>query len=292
MYDRILIPTDGSDGTDAAVARGLDVAATYGADVHVLYVVDNRPYDGLDLADEEEVERAALRAGQTAVTAVRERAAEAGLDVTQATRTGVPHAEILGYVDDNDVGLVVMGTHGRTGAELAAVGSTTERILQRSDVPVLTVRLGDVADAEGVTADASYDDVLVPTDGSDAAVRAAEHALGLAERYDATLHALYVVDASVFEYGDAPRSLLGPLREGGRKAVSEVEAMGSDASVPVTTRVAEGKPFRRILEHVEEVDADLVVVGRRGRTGLPEVLLGSTTARLVRLADVPVLSVT
>lgn len=287
MYDNVLVPTDGSEGTDRAVARGIDVARTFDAAVHVLYVVDTRPYGGIDLADDEALERAALQTGRAATTAARERAADAGLDVVQEIRTGVPYAEILAYVDDADVDLVAMGTHGRTGAASAVLGSTTERVLQRADVPVLTVNL--TVEPAG---DGAYETILVPTDGSDAAARAAEHAVGFAARYDAAVHAVYVVDTSIFEFEDAPWSLLGPLREGGRKAVSAIEAVATDASVPVTTSVAEGIPYRAILDHAEDVGADLITAGRRGRTGLPEVLLGSTTARLVRLAEAPVLSVT
>lgn len=123
MYDRVLVLTDGSAGTEQAVVRGLDVARAVDADVHVLYVVDTRPYDGIDLAEETELEQAAIRSGRRAVTAVRESAGEAGLEVTQEVRTGVPHEEILDYVDANDVDLVSMGTHGRTRGNSPSSGA-------------------------------------------------------------------------------------------------------------------------------------------------------------------------
>jgi len=291
MYNRILIPTDGSEGTEQAVARAVGIAQTFGSDVHVLYVVDTRPYSGIDLADEEALEQAAIQAGRKAITEIRERVDESGIDLTQATRTGVPHVEILEYTDANEIDLVVMGTHGRTGAELAALGSTTERVLRGVDIPVLTTNLTggpDDSDAAGYTA---YDDILVPTDGSDTAGRAAEHALRFAEQYGATIHALYVVDTSVFNGEDAPRSVLGPLREGGQNAVTEIKAMASEVNIPVSTHLVEGKPAERILDSASEIDADLITMGRRGRTGLPEVPLGRTTERVVRRAETPVLTV-
>lgn len=288
MYQRILVPTDGSPGTDRVVDHALAIANAVDADVHVLYVVDTRPFAGVDLAEDEGLERAARAAGREAVTSIRERAAGAGIEVTQAIRTGVPHAEILDYVDDRGIDLAVMGTAGRTGARLAAIGSTTERVLRRAAVPVYTLAL-----AEGPRAShPRYDDLLVPVDGSDPAVRAAEHAVGLADSVGATVHALYVVDTSVFEFQDAPRSLLGSLREGGRGAVAEIESLAADAGVPATTSLAEGQPHRRILEHAEDADADLITMGRRGRTGEPAALLGSVTARVVRLSTMPVLSTT
>lgn len=292
MYGHVLIPTDGSEGTEQAVTRGLDLARTIGADVHVLYVSDTRPYEGIDLADEEELEQNAIASGRQAMTAIRERAAEIDLDVTQATRTGVPHVEILNYTEDNDIDLIVMGTHGRTGTESAALGSTADRILRETDVPVLTVHVTEAPATMDEGGDTAYGDILVPTDGSDTAVRAAEHAIEIAEQYGAAVHVLYVVDTSIFEVEDAPRSILGSLREGGQNAVAEIETMAADASIPVTTTLSEGRPYQQILDRVDGVDTDLVVMGRRGRTGLPEVLIGSTTARIVRLSETPVLSVT
>lgn len=290
MYDRILIPTDGSKGSIRAVNRGLGVAKSFDADVHVLYVVDSRLFGGMDLADEEELERTARGSGRQAITVVRERAAELGLEITQRVTVGVPHADIKEYVESNDIDLVAMGTHGRTGADLAALGSTTERVLQRADVPVLTVRLS--GDQRRGPIEAEVDDILVPTDGSAASIRAAEHAVGFADHYGATLHALYVVDTSIFEFEDAPRSILGTLREGGENAVSEIESLASEAAISVTVSIAEGNPAALILGYADEIEAELLALGRRGRTGLPEVLLGSTTARVVRVSETPVLSVT
>lgn len=292
MYDRILIPADGSDGSIRAVNRGLGVANSFGADVHVLYVVDNRPFSGIDLADEEELERTARESGRQAITVVRERAADLGLEITQRITVSVPHADIIEYVEDKDIDLVAIGTHGRTGADLAALGSTTERVLQRADVPVLTVRLSGELDQRRGLIEAEVDDLLVPTDGSAASIRAAEHAVGFADHYEATLHALYVVDTSIIEFEDAPRSILGTLREGGENAVSAIESLASEAAISATGSFAEGNPAALILGYADEIDADLLALGRRGRTGLPEVLLGSTTARVVRSSETPVLSVT
>ena len=292
MYDRILIPTDGSEGSIRAVNRGLGVAKSFDADVHVLYVVDSRLFGGMDLADEEELERTARGSGRQAITVVRERAAELGLEITQRVTVGVPHADIMEYVESNDIDLVAMGTHGRIGADLAALGSTTERVLQRADVPVLTVRLSGELDQGRGSFDAEVDDILVPTDGSDASMRAAEHAIGFADQYGATLHALYVVDTSIFEFEDAPRSILGTLRDGGEDAVSEIDSLASDAAISATVSIDEGNPAELILGYADDIDAELLALGRRGRTGLPEVLLGSTIARVVRVSETPVLSVT
>jgi len=141
MYDTILVPTDGSDGANAALRHAVDVARRYDATLHVLYVVDDRMSPVDREMDRDEVLRLLERADETPTAPALERAREANVSATDAIRVGVPHEVIREYVDEHDVDLVVMGTHGRTGLEHALLGSTTERVVRTVDVPVLTVRL-------------------------------------------------------------------------------------------------------------------------------------------------------
>lgn len=142
MYGTILVPTDGSDGSMAAVEHAVDLAAAFDAAVHALYVVD-QTYPAVskyDFVTEEEEET-----GETALDAVVAAGEEAGVAVERHLRRGVPHEEILAAVDDYGADLVVMGTHGRTGLDrVAHAGSTTERVVRLAEVPVLTVDIGDV----------------------------------------------------------------------------------------------------------------------------------------------------
>jgi len=137
-----------------------------------------------------------------------------------------------------------------------------------------------------------YDEILLPTDGSPAAASALDHAIDLARTYDARLHALYVVDASAYagvETGG--EMLIRGLEEEGDAAVDRVRDAAEDAGVEVTTTVESGNPYRGILDYVETAGIDLVVMGTHGRSGLERFLLGSVTERVVRSADVPVLTV-
>jgi nucleotide-binding universal stress UspA family protein len=91
--------------------------------------------------DRDEVVQLLDRSGERPTTPVLDRAEEAGIPATEAIRLGVPHEVIRHYVDENDVDLVVMGTHGRTGLDHTLLGSTTERTVRTVEVPVLTVQL-------------------------------------------------------------------------------------------------------------------------------------------------------
>jgi nucleotide-binding universal stress UspA family protein len=140
-----------------------------------------------------------------------------------------------------------------------------------------------------------FDTILLPTDGSDGALRAARHASTLAGAFDATVRVVNVVDER--RYGSTGAEVEGPrtvqkdaFEREGREAVERVEAVLGD-DLEVETDLLYGTPHEAILADAADHDADLVVMGTHGRTGLDRLLVGSTTERVVRLADRPVFTV-
>ncbi len=137
-----------------------------------------------------------------------------------------------------------------------------------------------------------YDDILVPTDGSESATEAARNAVELATQFDATIHALYVIDIGAMWPDAYEGNVLNDLETRGKKAVERVRERAEEEGVAVTDDVVTGgHPHRVILDYVDENDIDCIVMGTHGRRGLDRYLLGSVTERVVRLADVPVLTV-
>jgi nucleotide-binding universal stress UspA family protein len=292
MFGDVLVPTDGSPGAEAALARAFDLARTGAATLHVLYVVDTRDEPrSLEAGTREELRSHAEKRGREATARIRERAAERGIETVRAVREGSPHRAIVDYADENDVGVVVMGTHGQTHGDGTRLGSTAERVVTLAEVPVLTVRLDEDADVPQ-SGYGMYDHVVVATDGSDAAERAGYLGLEIAERYGADLHVVYVVDTTTYGLRDAPRSIVGLLEEAGETAVAELAAEARDRNLPVTTDVLRGVPDEEIVAYADGVDADLITVGARGRRAEADGFLGSTTARIVGRSGVPVLTAT
>lgn len=142
MYDRVLLPTDGSEASLAAGEHAFDIASTYGAELHTVFAVDETvfaadAYSGTTPDQYEQV-------GEEAVVEVAERASGRGLGtVTREVVYGPPHQAIADYAGETDADLVVMGTHGRSGVERYLLGSVTEKVVRTADVPVLTVRPGE-----------------------------------------------------------------------------------------------------------------------------------------------------
>ncbi len=141
MYDRILLPTDGSAGMERVIDHAVDLARIHGASIRAMYVVDTASLADLPMETSWEGVLESLREeGQTALETVRGRVGDIPLETE--LREGSPVSEILAAADSDEIDIVVMGTHGRAGVQRWLLGSVAERVVRQSPVPVLTVRVG------------------------------------------------------------------------------------------------------------------------------------------------------
>ncbi|SDJ96197.1 Nucleotide-binding universal stress protein, UspA family [Halovenus aranensis] len=146
-----------------------------------------------------------------------------------------------------------------------------------------------------------YDHILIPTDGSNVAQAAVDHALDIAEQYGAAVHALFVADTDAIAYGLGADQVdniragefgdMDELQADAEEATGHVARLGEDRGLTVHEHHAGGKPHSVISEYAEEEDIDLVVMGSHGRAGVRRALLGSVTERTLRSTNVPVLVV-
>ncbi|WP_251330002.1 universal stress protein [Haloplanus pelagicus] len=274
MFDELLIATDGSDCARTATKYGLELAATYDADVEVVTV-----------AGDADAARAVLddAAGM---------AAEAGIAVETERLSGKPAEAIAERAGEHDADLVVVGRHGRSGVRARLLGTVTERVLRRSPAPVLTVPEGPVERDTG----RAYENVLVTTDGSDLAVRAGPYGADLARRFDATLHVLNVVDiqaeAGVFDAGGVGSEYIERLTTRGHQAVDELVAAVDTADLDVRRAVVRGTAHDTVGGYADEHGVDVVVMSSEGQSNLAGQQLGTVAGRVLRTVDEPVLVVT
>ena len=142
LYDRILVPTDGSDGVERAVQHAIDLAVEHGATVHALYVVNSASYAGMPMESSWEGIDEMLRAdAEDAVELVCALGDDFDVPVETAIIDGTPSSEIVRYAEAEGCDLIVMGTHGRGGIDRLLLGSVAEKVVRGSSVPVLTVRV-------------------------------------------------------------------------------------------------------------------------------------------------------
>jgi len=167
MYNHILYPTDGSEAAEATIEHIKSLAEQYDARVHILYVVDSdhsessmtlkRDSEGnwktgmvsRGLGDDQggmskdkvDVLEVLEREGTELVQEIAgELSQEDGIKTATACKRGKPHRVICSYAADNDIDLIAMGTHGRSGLSRQLIGSVTEKVVRTAETPVLTVR--------------------------------------------------------------------------------------------------------------------------------------------------------
>lgn len=148
--ERILVPVDFSDGSDAAVQEALAFATPFGAEVHTLHVWQPPPYIVPEMVvsapggDTQTFDEFMRHRTQTELEAfVKPHCHEAAVKVVPHVETGTPKEVIVRFLEANPMDLVVMGTHGRSGLMHALMGSVAEHIVRFGICPVMTVRFGD-----------------------------------------------------------------------------------------------------------------------------------------------------
>jgi nucleotide-binding universal stress UspA family protein len=141
MYDRILLPTD-EESMSVVVDHAADIASRRDAEVHVLFVLDDRAFLTLDESMQDDALEQLGDTGEAAVSEAADRLADAGVTVETELRKGDPGEEILEYVGDRGIDLVVMGTR-RDDYSKSMLGSVSQTVIVNADAPVLTVNVGD-----------------------------------------------------------------------------------------------------------------------------------------------------
>ncbi len=305
MYQRILLPIDGSPPSEHAAAVGLALAKRLGASVVLVHVIEPQRYR--ELRDVQEALERARTVGRALLEQWERKASRAQVAcTTQLTSTepesrpGVAEALVdAGVAHGCD--LVVMGTHGRTGLPRVLLGSVAERMARLAPVPLLLTR-GD--DAKPTL----FKRILVAIDGSSYSDLALQHADALAGALKARLSVVYVVPDLSQLYVSAGRAWMftdqtqlqaqlaqeqARLREQGEFILQEaIQRCAHCKQAHAVLREA-GRHLigERIREVAEEEKAELIVMGTHGRTGLRKFLLGSVAEDVAQQARQPILLV-
>ncbi len=142
LFKKILVATDGSEDARRAASYGVNIAKATGAEVHALYIISTqhavttRTVMGWSEAFEEYL----ANKGGVAIADVEKLGKEAGVKVEPVFLKGIPADKILEYAEENNIDLIVMGTHGLTGIKRFLIGSVAESVVRHSKAPVMVIR--------------------------------------------------------------------------------------------------------------------------------------------------------
>jgi nucleotide-binding universal stress UspA family protein len=215
------------------------------------------------------------------------------LEITQVHRQGdSTDTVILNYAKEQDIDLIVLGTHGRRGLGRLVLGSTAEKVVRTSSCPVFTIR-----ERKEPRPIEEIERILVPIDFSEHSKHALRYAKHIAKSYEARLQLLHVVEKVIHppfyaqEYYQNIRqkeSFPNRAREALQQFLEETEGPKISAEV----HVIEGRAAADITVCANELASDLIVIATHGLTGIEHLLMGSVTEKVVRHSSCPVFTVT
>jgi nucleotide-binding universal stress UspA family protein len=296
--NNVLIPTDFSACADHALTHALEVADRFDAHLHILHVVNELDPDWYGIADAQD--RAVKLRDQIREEA-RDRlenlAPDTEIETTVSLQLSFDVADtIYEYVDEREIDLVVMGTHGRQGLDRLMLGNVADKIVRHAPCPVLTVR--EEVPWAGEEENVSFEDVLAPIDFSDHSRAALEASKTFANAYQARLHLLFVAEQrTVPTFSDTGIPGVGVVEmdpeivSNAEKALKQLNENVEGPEVQSRYHVREGNVSSDIIDFSETHGIDLIVMATRGLTGVSRFLIGSNTERIVRVAPCPVLTI-
>lgn len=299
--ERILMPTDFSECAEAALDRALALAKEHGAELHVLHVVELHALEMVGIGHGfPALEEVHSRLEALARTELGERLKAKGetsvLVIEEAIRRGVaPAPTVSEYAREYGIDLIVIGTHGRRGLRRWLLGSVTEELVRTAPCPVLTIPGTQSADAAD-SGFSAFDHMVVAFDFS----TDSDHALDVARAMigdDGRIDVVHVIPPPIHPEmyaplaGVSPALDVGALRGEVERRLVDAIARVTGPDVTVAPHVVEGHPASALTEFADHSEADLIVLGSRGLTGLPHLLLGSVSAGVIRAAAIPVLIV-
>jgi len=291
-YKHLLCPVDFSESSRRALEWSSRFSKAVGAKLTVLHVVDT---DLLSIGNLVAVPNAFDELRLRAEEAVAE--LEREVDLTHATVEivdGVPEDVLVSAANRRNVDLLVMGTHGLSGFQKFLLGSVTEKVLHRAQVPLLSIS----PRVEETTGGRDPRTVLMAIDFGPESQGVLRHGTWLAEHFRAKLIALHVVrvpyvvlNESSFEpvtrleVERLTESLVARRREDLEALLPESAGSEREAVLRV------GAPFESLRDIVEERSVDLLIMGAGGHGDAGIRWLGSTCHKMVRLAPCPVMVV-
>ena len=137
---KILVPTDFSEHSSKALLYGSELARKFGAELHLMHAIEMTPLmygEGAYIAPETEAE---IEAAATKQLESLLADSSDDLKIVRKIEHGHPFVETIRYAKENDIGLIVLGTHGRGAIAHMLLGSVAEKVVRKAPCPVLTVR--------------------------------------------------------------------------------------------------------------------------------------------------------
>ena len=288
MYEKILVPLDGSALAEVALPYAELLSGQLGSEVTLIYI-----HEATGVSNQ--------RVGQSyleRVVEVTKQGAERGcrppggpgFEVKSAVRVGNPAEEIVGYAAKEDVDLILMATHGQSGIKNWPLGNVAEKVVRAADRPVMLIR------ANGAhTGKVNISTVLLPLDGSREGEAALPYIELLASKLGARVILLQVLATGYMGLGYAyvvyTEQQIASDSALAKDYLDKVSGRLRQSGIATELVVRLGNAAEEIVDFTDQVGADLVAMSTHGRSGIGRWVFGSVAERVLHSANKPLLLV-
>ena len=302
MYKKMLVALDGSELAETVLVYTEELMRWLPVDVTLLHVCSPREKELLSIHQAYLDKRVETLKGYS--DGMYKLSGEAGIGIALKVQKeivmGHPAEKILQYAEENDIDLILMATHGRSGVKRWAIGSVADKVLRASDVPVWIIRPGIVESS--IDEELMMRNIIVPLDGSELAESVIPHVEALvnqrgAEFVDVTLlgvcnipiipecYGFYIPlmwDEQVKAYGGITKQYLAKIE----KRLTDI-GLRASSHVLVPTNV-EDNPAESIINYTVINPCDLIMMSTHGHSGIKRWAFGSVADRVLRGASAPI----
>lgn len=283
FHKRILVANDFSDCSKVALSIGMQASKCMKTKMFVLHTIEKLPHDYMHIFPRAAHINIKQRSEQEAFDRLNSMLPKDLVDnetIVPIVRTGRPFLEIVQAAKENDVDIILIGTHGRAGIDRVFLGSVAERVVRKSYCPVMVVRNSEYA---------GFKQIVVPVDFSDCSKMALECAISTARAHKSALTVVHVFEESFIE----PYVRAANSEKEADEIVRKVEYVNVSkfedflnkfdlSGIVFKKLLKKGIPEKNISEIALEQKAQLIIMGTHGRSGIKHMLVGSTAEEVVR----------
>lgn len=284
MYERILVPLDGSELAERALPYAEGIAKRMRSEVVLITVCAS--CDGLGRSLKVYVDKKA------------EELSSSGVRAHSLLVQGDAASEILNSAEKSCIGLIIISTHGRTGVSRWALGSVANKVVQGSHIPTLLIKSSE---SETASADKELRSILVSLDGSHFAEAIIPYVEVLAQGMDSEVALLRVVEPvklprlHLYGHGgdleEYEKEISAEAEREAKRYLSEQERALQGKGVKVTSTSLPGNPPQTILQYADHNSVSLIALSTHGFSGITRWAYGSVASRVIESSSKPVLLV-
>jgi len=287
MFEKILVPLDGSRLAEVALPYAEAFAKDFNSDVTLLHVVDiGEAYDGA-LGRARELHQQVKAMGTEYLHGIKERLDERGIRARPDIHEGRAAEGIIDYSERHEIGLIIMSTHGQSGNGVVGYGSVADKVLRGSQVPLLLIRAPEGREP-------FIRRILVPLDGSPLAEEALRYAAEVAERFNAELITLRIIPVAEEAFLSPEsyiflRGLEEEIEASAKEYLEIVTQPLNQKGVRCRNVTLRGYPATQITDYASLQQVDLTIISTHGRSGVGRWAYGSVADKVLRSSGTPVL---